>query len=350
MLERLKAYETGKRPQQIAECKPTFFDPRTGEPIVWYYRSKDNSKIQIFDLMGFHPDTGAELIPVSDDIAEQWTTQCAEATRYLPKRIMNPENYIFFDLRTGDPRAWYWQDSSGSYEFYDSQGFQPQTGDKLLVVTREVVDAWLKAHGNAPQPVDPNKYPFFDPNTGAARVWYWHGGNGAYEFYDASGFHPQTGDRLLIVTHDVVDMWKKDLEKKKKDDDAAKKKLEEKTQLENQAADRCDQLAANPNDRAKPANVDGVEYNLLRAQSTDAIASCEIAATNHPDQLRFRYQLARSLETTDDKANLQKALAIFKRLVDSRYPAAFDNLGSVYLSVSPLLMPLPLLYFALERN
>lgn len=47
ILERLKLYEKGKRPQQILISVPTFFDPRTGEPIVWYSLSKDN-EIQAF--------------------------------------------------------------------------------------------------------------------------------------------------------------------------------------------------------------------------------------------------------------------------------------------------------------
>jgi hypothetical protein len=55
MLERLKQYEMGKRPQQITDTNPTFFDPRTGEPIVWYYRSKTD--IEIFDLNADPPNT-----------------------------------------------------------------------------------------------------------------------------------------------------------------------------------------------------------------------------------------------------------------------------------------------------
>ena len=209
MLERLKEYAKGKRPQQITDSNPTFFDPRTGEPIVWYYRSKDN-KVEIFDLMGFQPDTGDELLPITKDVVDQWKTQFAQRTRHVPK-LVDPEKYVFFDPLSGEALSWYWRDSNGSYEFYDSPGFQPQTGDKLLVATRQVVDDWKKGFAkreNAPQLIDPDKYPFFDPVTGAAQVWYWRGNNGAYEFYSAPGFHPQTGDRLLVVTPDVVAKWK----------------------------------------------------------------------------------------------------------------------------------------------
>ncbi len=128
-------------------------------------------------------------------------------------------------------------------------------------------------------------------------------------------------------------------------EERARQAVTKKTEIDDQAPGLCDQLAANPNDRAKPANVGGTDYNLLKGQSADAIANCQIAATNHPDQLWFQYQLARSLETTDDNANRQKALAIYKRLVDSRYPAAFDNLGWVYLSVTPPAYPTAIALF-----
>src|SRR5262249_2489149 len=45
MLERLKQYETGNRPQRIvtnANSDPIFFDPRSGEPIVWYSITKEH--------------------------------------------------------------------------------------------------------------------------------------------------------------------------------------------------------------------------------------------------------------------------------------------------------------------
>ena len=207
MLERLKQYETGKRPRQVDSLNPTFFDPRTGEPIVWYRLSKSD-EIKLFDLMGFDPDSGEELLPITKDIVDRWKTDVVEVTRHVPKRI-DPSDYVFFDLRNGEPRAWHWRAANGGYEFYDSPGFQPQTGDKLEIVTREIVDAWKKQSGNkAPQRIDPNEYSFFDPTTGAARVWYWRGENKLYEFYDAPGFQPRTGDKLLLITRDIIAEWK----------------------------------------------------------------------------------------------------------------------------------------------
>jgi hypothetical protein len=208
IVERLQEYAAGKRAQKINDPNPTFFDPRSGEPIVWYYQSKDGN-IALYDLMGFEPNTGEELSPVTKQIVQEWKTQ----SRRGPKLIKDPENYIFFDPVTGNSRAWYWRDDNGGYQFYDAPGFQPQTGDQIKLVTRDVVDDWKKhinvAH--APQRVDPTKYPFFDPITGTGQVWYWRGKDGKYEFYDTSGFQPETGDKLSLVTPDLVSEWKASL-------------------------------------------------------------------------------------------------------------------------------------------
>ena len=74
IVERLRAYEKGVRPQRITEAEPTYFDPRTGEPIVWYYKN-ENGDIEIFNLMGFTPETGKELLPVS-----QVSSNCARVS------------------------------------------------------------------------------------------------------------------------------------------------------------------------------------------------------------------------------------------------------------------------------
>lgn len=121
---------------------------------------------------------------------------------------------MFFDPVNGSPRAWYWRKSDGTYQFYDAPGFQPQTGDQLKVVSRDVVDDWEKriAPAHVPQRVDPTNYPFFNLATGAAQVWYWRAKDGKYHFYDAPGFEPETGEKLSLVTPDVASEWKASLE------------------------------------------------------------------------------------------------------------------------------------------
>ena len=52
---RLREYEKGKRPKPVEEgTEPTFFDPATGEPILWYHKDKSGD-IRLFDLMGLTP-------------------------------------------------------------------------------------------------------------------------------------------------------------------------------------------------------------------------------------------------------------------------------------------------------
>jgi hypothetical protein len=74
VFERLHEYEKGNRPKRIMASDPTFFDPRTGDAIIWYYKNK-NGDIELFDLMGFHPETGEELLPILKDIVDLWKTK-----------------------------------------------------------------------------------------------------------------------------------------------------------------------------------------------------------------------------------------------------------------------------------
>jgi TPR repeat protein len=366
MLERLKEYETGKRPQGITESNPTFFDPRTGEPIVWYYKDKDNT-IQIFDLMGFHPDTGEELTPITKDVVGQWKVQSDQRSQRVPK-LVDPEKYVFFDPRNGNPHAWYWVDTNGRYEFYDSPGFQPQTGDKLQIVTREVIEEWKDKQKNPTAPMRaPNKVDitadtvFFDPVTGNPRLWYWRRDSGEYEFFDGPGFHPQNGETLKPFTKDSLTQYKLEIEERAKQlkaeqdrieaEQKARQEAEEKRQLEEQqreeaeqkrrqeelqratdAARRCDELAANPTDAHRVG--DGVPYASLKPVAADAADACEMAVKQNPNEPRFQYQLGRALELAGDGAvhiqNRQRAMTIHQSLVNIGYAAACDNLGSLY--------------------
>jgi TPR repeat protein len=65
-----------------------------------------------------------------------------------------------------------------------------------------------------------------------------------------------------------------------------------------------------------------------------------LAAQQSPDELRFTYQLGRALELKGEGSELannrQRALKIHEQLVAKGYPAAFDNLGSMYLDRNDL--------------
>ena len=94
LVERLREYERGNRPTRIETPNPEFFDRGTGRPIVWFYKNKTN-EIELFNLMGFHPETGDELEPVSKEIVELWKAQTADRkdrnARQSPERVDRPK-------------------------------------------------------------------------------------------------------------------------------------------------------------------------------------------------------------------------------------------------------------------
>jgi TPR repeat protein len=80
-------------------------------------------------------------------------------------------------------------------------------------------------------------------------------------------------------------------------------------------------LAANPNDRNRVGA--GVPLATLKRQAQLAIAACEEAVRQSPDEPRLRYQLARAFQTVDR----DKAFGMLEGLVARGYPAAHDNFG-----------------------
>jgi hypothetical protein len=273
MLERLKEYEKGNRPKRIDVSEPTFFDLRSGEPAIWYATNK-NGNIELFSLMGFHPDTGDELLPVTKEVVASWKDQRAKPKLRVPQKV-DPKTFIFFDQITGEPRAWYWRGSDGHYEFYDGPGFQPGTGDPLVVLTK---------------------------------------------------------DRVVKLQKEEADQAKKqadaDATAKRNEEVAANKRREELDKL-TQSEQRCDLLAANPNDQNRVG--EGVPYDALKLQAKDAVEACEIASKQDPSKARLQYQLARALQFSDRK----RAFALLQKLVSTSYPAAFDNIGWIVLAANP---------------
>jgi hypothetical protein len=451
ILERLREYEKGKRPERVVEEEPIFFDPRSGEPIIWYWMAK-SGEIELFNLMGFNPENGEELKPVTSDVVGAFKKQEAERSRRPPQRV-DLDKYPPFDPRTGQVRVWYWLSPNGDYEFYDNRGFHPSSGEPLIAVTKEILDEAKKRasqrcyiitpeavifgthpgldpssgrqcreltvsmlerlreyeKGNRPkrvttdepvffdprsgdpviwfskdrrgkirlfdlmgfdpetggellpvtgdvagewkaqqerkrrppQQVDPNKFDFFDPASGEPQVWYWRGQNGEYEFYDNQGFHPRTGEALKVVDKDVIAAWKQAIEKRQQEqkererqqqillEKRQKEQQEQQEQIERRAQSgvMCDQAAANPNDRRKPSNIPGVSYDDLKGNAAEALDICQVAMDAFPDELRYQYEYARALDFSDP----DKSIKIYRKLTHQKYPAAFDNLGSLLL-------------------
>ena len=107
LVERLREYERGNRPTRIETPNPEFFDRGTGRPIVWFYKNKTN-EIELFNLMGFHPETGDELEPVSKEIVELWKTQAIPYSRMLVnRRSASIPTHICLRPKTGEARIWF---------------------------------------------------------------------------------------------------------------------------------------------------------------------------------------------------------------------------------------------------
>src|SRR5215467_1604125 len=253
LVEKLREYERGNRPTRIETANPGFFDLGTGRPIVWFYKNK-NGEIELFSLMGFHPETGDELEPVSKEIVELWKVQAADRkardTRRTPEPV-DPNTYPPFDPKTGEARIWFHKSAGGDYEFYNRPGFDPQTGEALLIITRDVLDEWHEKaekkcyiitrdgvrYGDKPgidqltgrqcremtdqlierlREYEKGKRPtkivsddpiFFDRATGEPIVWYLKTAAGQIELFDLMGFHPATGEELLPITKEVANEW-----------------------------------------------------------------------------------------------------------------------------------------------
>ena len=185
-------------------------------------------------MLGYHPETGEELLPVTPEIVDRWKAQQAQASKKPPAPV-DPDTYPFFDPKTGRPNIWHSPGESGALEFFDGPGFHPRTGKALTEITRDFADKRLREradrlereeqeradrllreekervdHGKAqqakpPAPVDPDTYPFFDLKTGRPNIWHSPGENGALEFFDGPGFHPRTGKALTEITRDFAD-------------------------------------------------------------------------------------------------------------------------------------------------
>jgi hypothetical protein len=288
IVEKIDAYKRGNRATQITSNAPTFFDATTGEPIVWYAKN-GRGQIELFDLMGFHPQTGEELIPITREVVETWKQQTSKVVRRIPLRVDDPEKFGFFDPTTGAAKIWYSRNGNGEYEFYDGPGFHPRSGDQFQIVTREVIAEWRQqqdviiAKKKAEQEQQER-----DARERAER--------GAQQAREAA-------------------------ERERQAREAAADELRQRQQ----AGNDCDRLAANPTDIKRVG--EGVPFDMLKHQADQAYEACAKAVANFPTELRFKYQLARAAQFKDKK----QAFEILTRLVQANYAAAFDNLGGMYL-------------------
>ncbi len=288
IVEKIEEYRNGHRPKQIASSNPMFFDATTGEPIVWYAKN-DRAQIELFDLMGFHPETGEELIPITRDVVELWKQQNAKVVKRAPVRVGDPEKFGFFEPTTGSAKVWYWRDGSGQYEFYDGPGFHPQSGDELKKVNKEVIADFRRQR---------------DATAAQKRA----------EQEEAERRARERAEQEALAAREAAE----------RDRVAREADLEAERQR-TQSGVECDRLAANPTDARRSGP--GVTFDTLKYQADQAYDACTKAVAAFPGEPRYQYQLARSAQFKDKK----QAFDMFVRLVQANYPAAFDNLGGIYL-------------------
>jgi len=276
LIERLKEYAEGKRPGRIKGHPLEFFDPRTREPIVWYV--EHGGRIEIFDLLGYHPETSEELLPVTPEIVDRWKAEQAEAARKRPAPV-DPDTHPFFDSKTGRPNIWHSPGESGALEFFDGPGFHPRTGKALTEITHDFADKRSR-----------------DILERAEK------------------------ERAERAEKERAERAEKERAERAEKERAAK-------ELAKQYAAECDVLAANPNDQRRHSR-DGVTYDQLKTQIPAAIHACELAVQLNPADLTLQYQRARAVELADPV----RGQAMQDRLVKLGYPAAFDNAGSLLLN------------------
>ncbi|NNE84348.1 MAG: hypothetical protein HKN28_10295, partial [Alphaproteobacteria bacterium] len=88
----------------------------------------------------------------------------------------------------------------------------------------------------------------------------------------------------------------------------------------------CDRLAAHPSNSVGAAGVD-----FARIDSDRAIAACEQARAQYPEELRFQYQLARSLHKAERHS---EALTLYSKSGEQGFALAQRSVGFMYANAN----------------
>jgi len=310
MTEKYDAYKNGRRPKAVNDTDPAFFDPVTGEAIIWYAKG-DDGHIELFDLMGFHPKTGEELKPIERQVVDEWRSQSSKLVRRVPNHV-DPDKFGFFDQVSGKAKVWFSVNDAGDYEFFDGPGFHPKSGEEYSIITRNKISAWRQAVETKRRDQERQ----------------------AQEAQDRLAQEAAAKQAALDAKNLADRQAAEELQKQKQ---AA---LNAKTLADRQAADElqkrqqagldCDRLGANPTDAHKQS--DGVTFEVLGLQAEAAFDGCLKATKEFPTEPRYQYQLGRAAQFKDKK----KAFELFTALTNSGYAAAFDNLGGMYADKNEL--------------
>jgi hypothetical protein len=284
---------------------PIFFDPVSGEPVIWF--SQTAGHVDLYDLMGFDARTGEELKAIDRATIERWRNQSARTVHRAPNRIFDPEKFGFFDPVSGKSKVWYWTSTTGEYEFYDGPGFYQKFGDELKLITPQAIEDWRKRLDEKRKAEERKAQ---EERERTARE--------AAE-QKAAAEAKAVADRQVAETKAMADRQAAEAKA------AADRQAEEILQRQQQAGMDCDRLAANPTDARRGSDSVGVGFDALKFQAQAAFDACQAAVKQASSELRYQYQLGRAAQFVDKK----KAFELFTSLTRVGYAAAFDNLGGM---------------------
>ena len=109
------------------------------------------------------------------------------------------QSNVYFRHDTGEATKWYCPEDLREF---DTDGYDPACGTKLLPVTGDVARL-LAAKREASPPVLTGRE-YFNPQTGEPLKWYHQAADGSYELFDQPGFHPRYRVALAPITPQVV--------------------------------------------------------------------------------------------------------------------------------------------------
>ncbi|RWC00616.1 MAG: tetratricopeptide repeat protein [Mesorhizobium sp.] len=84
----------------------------------------------------------------------------------------------------------------------------------------------------------------------------------------------------------------------------------------------CDRLAADPDDTMKVASVAGV--SAFRLDGLAALEACQTAVNDHPDEVRFQFQLGRALSGSK---RYHEAIELYHKAAERGSAAALNEIG-----------------------
>jgi hypothetical protein len=72
-----------RAPERVDPSTYSPFDPKTGEPRIWYHRSAGGEwsaggDYEFYNLPGYDPQTGEELLVITRDVLDEWQKSQAE--------------------------------------------------------------------------------------------------------------------------------------------------------------------------------------------------------------------------------------------------------------------------------